>query len=136
MNVIEKFSADHIRDLHTLYQQEWWTKARSLDETQRCVQGSQLAIGITDEQEKLIGFVRVLTDFTFKALIFDVIVSDDYRGQQLGLKLMSLVVEHPKLQAVKHFELYCLPEMFAFYEKLGFSEQQVGDVRLMRLATA
>lgn len=131
MKVIESFSDSHIVELHGLYQAEWWTSERTLEETKACVDGSQICIGIIDENETLVGFVRVLTDFVFKALIFDVIVSEQARGLKLGHQLMELVCNHPKLKKVKHFELYCLPEMLAFYERYGFSEQ-VGDIKLMR----
>jgi len=94
MNVIRELSEKHIEQLHALYQAEWWTRGRSLENTKQCVSGSQICIGITSENDDLIGFVRVLTDFTFKALIFDVIVTQTERGKGLGNKLLSLVKNH------------------------------------------
>jgi len=131
MNVVYELSDKHIEDLHRLYQFEWWTRGRSLEDTRRCVAGSQICIGLTDDAGNLQGFVRVVTDFTFKALVFDVIVSASQRGSGLGNKLMKLVEEHEKLRDVKHLELYCLPEMFPFYDRHGFSGD-VGEIRLMR----
>ena len=135
MNDISELSERHIAQLHALYQGEWWARGRTLEDTRRCVRGSQICLGITSEDDDLIGFVRVLTDFTFKALLFDVIVAPCERGKGLGNKLLVLVKNHELLQSVRHIELYCLPEMFAFYEKHGFSAS-VGDVRLMRLVHA
>ena len=80
------------------------------------------------------GFARVLTDFIFKAIIFDVIVSKPYRNKGLGNQLMDQILKHPNLQSVKHFELYCLPEMVQYYEKYNFSGD-VGGIKLMRLVT-
>lgn len=75
--------------------------------------------GIEDERtSELVAFARVLTDRTYKALIFDVIVAPS-----LG---------HPGLAQVRHFELSCLPEMAPFYEQWGFTTEVVG-VQLMRL---
>ena len=93
--------------------------------------GSQICIGLTDDTGNLIGFVRVITDYTFKALVFDVIVADAHRGKGLGDHLIKLVLEHPDLARVRHFELYCLPDVGPFYERHGFSTE-VGGVRLMR----
>ena len=131
MEFIYELDEGQIKDLHTLYQREWWTKGRSLIDTKACVEGSQICIGIVDVSGRLQGFSRVLTDYTFKALVFDVIVSEACRGTGLGDKLMALVMNHEQLTHVKHFELYCLPELYAFYKRWGFSSD-VGDITLMR----
>jgi len=131
MKAIYELNNKQIEELHQLYQNEWWTEGRTLAETKKCVEDSQVCIGLIDSSGRLQGFARVLTDYTFKALIFDVIVSKDYRGTSLGNKLMELIKDHEKLRRVKHFELYCLPEMFSFYEKHGFSSN-VGKIQLMR----
>lgn len=131
MDVIYKLSPQHISELHELYQNEWWTKGRTLKESEQCVEGSQVCIGLIDEAGTLQGFARVLTDYIFKALIFDVIVSPKYRGKGLGDKLVNLVKNHQKLSNVKCFELYCLPELTDFYDKHNFTTD-VGNISLMR----
>jgi len=135
MNVIYSLDEKHIVQLCELYQQEWWSKDRTISEARKCVSGSQVCIGLVDGQNNLVGFARVLTDYIFKALIFDVIVRKSERGSGLGEKLISLVKMHSELQGVKHFELYCLPEMFNYYSHHGFSSD-VGEVRLMRKINA
>src|SRR5690606_30545883 len=97
----------------------------------RVVDGSQICVGLVESSGRLVGFSRVLTDFTFKALIFDVIVAQDYRGVGLRDRLVSQILEHDKLGGVKTLELYCLPELIPFYQRYGFSED-VGPIRLMR----
>ena len=132
---IEQLTEDQIIQLHELYLHEWWSDSRTLNETKSCVEGSQIIIGLTDSEENLIGFIRVLTDYIFKALLFDVIVHKKHRNEGIGNKLINLVKSHQKLQKVKHFELYCVPELFEFYKKYGFS-QEVGPIQLMRLKNA
>jgi predicted GNAT family N-acyltransferase len=135
MTVVHALDEAQIGQLHALYQNEWWTRGRSLDATRRCVTGSQICIGLVDGKGKLAAFARVITDFTFKALIFDVIVAKAARGAGLGQRLFDEITGHDRLRQVRHFELYCLPELFGFYRRFGFSEN-VGEVRLMRLANA
>lgn len=132
INVVDCLSETQVEQLHQLYQQEWWTKDRTLVETQQVIDGSSLIIALVKDNQ-LIAFARVLTDYIFKAFIFDVIVAKDYRGQGLGNKLMALIRKHEKLKKVKTFELYCLPEMVPFYESHEFSTH-VGEIKLMRLA--
>ena len=134
MEVIYELSENHIQDLHVLYRNEWWTNQRSLEDTRKCVQGSQVCIGLI-ESNSLIGFVRVITDFTFKALIFDLIIKSEYRSKYLGNKLMRLVRNHEKLKDVTHFELYCLPELIEFYKQYEFSEE-IGGIKLLRCNNA
>ena len=131
MNIVDHLTEKQINQLHGLYGNEWWCESRTLEETGRCVNGSQIIIGLIDRSGNLIGFTRVLTDFTIKALIFDVIVHPSHRKDKLGSKLIDLVKLHSKLRHVKHFELYCLPELFEFYKKHGF-DKNVGDIKLMR----
>jgi len=131
MQIIYELGEKHIHQLHELYRQEWWTSTRTIEETRRAVNGSQITIGLVDRSDELLGFARVLTDYIFKAVIFDIIVRHDQRGKGFGDKILSLIEKHEKLAEVKHFELYCRPEMSDFYARHGFSTD-IGGVRLMR----
>ena len=129
---IERFDERHIRDLHALYQGEWWTKGRTLEEARRVVGGSQRVFGICEAGGgRLVAFARVLTDGVFKALIFDVIVAPDARHAGLGRALIRRIVEDPELSGVRHVELYCREELIPFYKPLGFSAD-LPEVRFMR----
>ena len=65
--VINHLTKKQIGQLHQLYQGEWWSRTRTLLETRQCVVGSQICIGLATPDEQLVGFARVLTDYTFKA---------------------------------------------------------------------
>ena len=135
MTIIYEFTDEHIKQVHQLYKKTWWAKERSLEDTIDCVKGSQVCIGILDENNNLIGFTRIISDFIYKAIIFDVIVNNACRGNGLGKKIMGLIKSHEKLKKVKHFELYCLPEMESFYSSFDFSTD-VGGIKLMRCENA
>lgn len=131
MKVVDNFTVQQIEQVHQLYKTVWWAKDRTFEETQLCVRGSQVCLGIVNDQNQLIGFTRVISDFIYKAIIFDVIVSEAYRGKGIGQKLIQLVKNHQQLKTVKHFELYCVEEMEPFYERFDFSTE-VGGIKLMR----
>ena len=121
-----------IKRLHALFQREWWTAGRSLDDTRRLLAGPSLVFALAEEHnDELVGFARVITDGVFKALVFDVIVDDAHRGQRLGARLMDWITAHPEVARVKHVELYCRPDMVPFYERWGLTTE-VGDIVLMR----
>lgn len=134
MRSINKLSNKHISQLHQYYQNEWWSEGRTLEETTLCINNSHV-VGIVDEHDDLIAFSRVLTDGVFKAQIYDVIVSDEYRGHGIGKRLLHEIKTHKALKRVKHIELYCKPDMVPFYEKYGF-DCDLGDVTLMRYPNA
>ena len=122
----------HVHDLVRMYQNEWWTKGRELSQVKEMLRHSDFIVAVCDG-ERLVAFARLLTDFVFKAVIYDVIVDPAYRSQGLGRLLMENIVNHPSLQSVKHLDLYCLPDLLSFYEHWGFSSN-LGELRFMRLS--
>ncbi len=122
MKIVEKLDKKQIKQLHSLYLQEWWCKDRTLIQTQKVAQNSSLIFGIVDSNDNLIAFARVVRDFTFKAFIFDVIVAKEHRGKGLSDKLLNTILNHNKLKNIETIELYCLPEMKPLYAKYGFKE--------------
>ncbi len=76
----------------------------------------------------LIGFGRVLTDFVYRASIWDVIVDPAFQRQDIGTQIMQRILDHPALKRVELFWL-CTRDKQSFYEKLGFSaKEQTGMV--------
>lgn len=129
---IESLSDAQISDLHALYQGEWWSVGRSLDDVRLVVANSSLLVGYVDDEGRLIAFCRVLTDFVFRATIYDVIVAERYRGQGLGRMLMDAVTSHPRLGRVSVLWLCCEPEMIPFYKKWGFVIYDEGPIWMIK----
>lgn len=129
---VDTLSESQIEDLHRLYQNEWWTKGRTLEDVRRMLDGSPVIVASADpETGHLIAFARVITDGVYKALILDVIVDESARKTGLGKALMDAITSHPALASVEHFELYCRPELIPFYERWGFKEP---DIRFLRMS--
>ena len=123
---------DRLPQLMELYRSTWWAKDRGVAEVAKMVAGSDLVVTLVRQSDdRLVGFARVLTDFTFIGLVLDVVVAPDVRGLRLGARLMDAIVGNPELAAVQSLELVCQPELEEFYARWGFSAQ-VGRSRLMR----
>ncbi|MGB7624179.1 MAG: GNAT family N-acetyltransferase [Terriglobia bacterium] len=132
LHLIDHLTDEQILDLDHLYQAEWWTRGRQLPDIRKMLENTDVLAAFCDsDSQRLIAFARVITDYTYKALILDVIVDASYRGKNLGRALMDAIVAHPRLKSVKHFELYCLPELVSFYKKWGFTDE-LGELRFMR----
>ena len=129
---LEKLHEAHVEQLVALYQNEWWTRGRTLKDVRVMLAHSDLIFAFVDkETRRLAAFARVLTDSVYKAVIFDVIVDAAHRGTGLGRALMDAIVQHPQLKGVRHLELYCKAELMPLYRKWGFTEE-LGDLKFMR----
>ena len=131
VSVVSNLTGRQVEQLVALYSNEFWCSHRKRPDVERMLKHSDIVIGAEDSDHNFVGFVRVLTDYVYKATIFDLIVHPNWRGQNLGRFLMDTVVSHPDLRDVEHFDLNCLPEMYKFYEKWGFTSE-VGKLGFMR----
>ncbi len=119
---VSRLTSGHIEQLWRMYQSEWWSRGRKLHDVRRAVQHSDLVFAFCDsETGNLVAFARVLTDFVYKAIVFDVIVARSHRDLGLGRMLLDAITAHPALLFVEHIELYCRDEMVPFYKKWGFT---------------
>ncbi len=110
-----------------LFDQSTWARGRTLPDTQEMMQHTNVFITAWDG-ERLVGCGRVLTDYVYRASIWDVIVDGQYQGQDIGTEIINRILSHKTLQRVELFWL-CTRDKQAFYETLGFSAQeQVGMV--------
>ena len=128
--IVSELSEQQISELTDLYRNEFWSQNRTRQDVAKMLVASDIVIGLVDECDHLIGFIRVITDFVYRAFIFDVIVKPTHRNQGLGKKLLDSVVDHPQLQSVEYLGLYCLPEMVSFYERWGFTTE-LWELQLM-----
>ncbi len=112
--------------LLTLFQQAPWAKGRTLNDAREMLRHTDVALCAWDG-DRLVGFGRVLTDFVYRATIWDVIVDEAYQKQGIGAEIVQRILHHPRLKKVELFWL-CTRRP-GFYEKLGFSsKEQTGMV--------
>ncbi|MCC6140512.1 MAG: GNAT family N-acetyltransferase [Nitrospira sp.] len=109
-----------------LFQQAPWAKGRTLANAREMLRHTDVALCAWDGN-RLVGFGRVLTDFVYRATIWDVIVDEAYQKQGIGTEIVQRILHHPRLKKVELFWL-CTRRP-GFYEKLGFSsKEQTGMV--------
>lgn len=114
-----------------LYRYADWAKDRTLEETQAILAQSSLVFSLW-EDNRLVAFARVLTDFVVRAVIFDVIVHPDDQGKGLGRLLMERLLAHPSLEKAPVFFLLTKDKQ-AFYAKFGFVQTTEHSVDAMLL---
>ncbi|HSF76772.1 MAG TPA: GNAT family N-acetyltransferase, partial [Microcoleus sp.] len=100
--IVETLTDSHVSDLMDLYKNEFWSDKRTREDVVRMLASTDVIIGFVDDSDRLIGITRVITDFVYRAMIFDVIIKPTHRKMGLGAKLMDAVLNHPELQTVEH----------------------------------
>ncbi len=107
-----------LAQLLALYRITWWGAERTLDQVRRALDHSHPVITAWDGA-RMVGFTRVISDLTYRATVWDVIVADTHRRRGIGRAMMRRVLEHPDLATVGMF-LLLTKDQHRFYEMLGF----------------
>lgn len=112
----------NLEQLLALYGQTDWARDRSLEDTTLMLAHTDVAISAWDGP-RLVGFGRVLTDYVFRASIWDVIVDRTYQDRDIGKGIIQRILTHPTLERVELFWL-CTRRYQGFYASLGFSDKE------------
>lgn len=117
-NVFDLTPAD-AEELAALYgDYEWWAD-RDAETVREALAETDVAVGVESNGE-LVGAARVLTDYTYYAQMYDVIVAAERRDEGFGRELLEGVLAHPDLQSVDGLSLLCREGLVPFYESVGF----------------
>jgi GNAT superfamily N-acetyltransferase len=97
----------------------YWAVGRKMETVKRSIENS-LAFGLY-ENDRQVGFARIVTDYATFAWVADVFVLEEARGRGLGTWLMEVMLAHPELQGFRRWSL-ATKDAHEIYRKLGFSE--------------
>jgi GNAT superfamily N-acetyltransferase len=96
----------------------YWAKGISQRIVEKSLAGS-LCFSLRNE-DRQVGFARVISDCATIAYLGDVFVLPEYRGIGLGKWLMQCVMSHPELQGLRRWIL-ATRDAHRLYEKFGFT---------------
>lgn len=119
-----------VAEILALYDQTWWAQGRSLEDIRRALEHSHPVVTAWRGAD-LVGFARVISDLTFRATVWDVIVRPGEQGRGVGTALMEFVLQHPDLRSVSQF-LLLTADKHGFYERLGFRPEREMAMMLRR----
>lgn len=104
--------------LHAMLSRSHWAKGRSREAIEKTIANS-LCFSLTKANEQ-VGFARVITDGVAYAVILDMIIREDFRGQGLGKWLVQCIGEHPEIVPLR--QVLWTSAAHDFYQKGGFQE--------------
>ena len=111
----EKMDIDLI---HSFLTRSYWAEGIPKEIVLRSIEGA-LCFAVF-ENEKQIGFARMITDRATFAYLADVFIIEDYRGLGLSKWLMEVIMSYPDLQGLRRMML-ATRDAHELYKKFGFT---------------
>jgi GNAT superfamily N-acetyltransferase len=121
----DKSQLDLIRIYEFLTHQSYWARDRSLETVQKSIENS-LCFGVYQNTE-LVGFGRVVTDYSVFAWLLDIFIIKEHRGKGLGKLLVEAIITHQDLRLVKRWMLGT-QDAHSLYYQYGFRELNEPDL--------
>ena len=81
---------------------------------------------LNSDNEKLVGFGRIICDGVVHALILDLIVHPEFQNRGIGSRLLKMLVEKCKEYQIRDIQLFSVKGKAQFYRKNGFTERPEG----------
>ncbi len=116
--------------VHTFLTSCYWAEGIKLERVKRATSNSE-CFGLYTSSGEMIGFGRVLTDFSSIAYLMDVFVIEEYRGQGLGKWLVECILGHEPFKPVRRWMLGTL-DAHSLYERYGFTPYDAVADLMMR----
>ena len=119
--------------VHRALADAYWAIGRRPDLTERAFAHS-LAFGLRAPGGTTVGFGRIVTDYSFRAHLADIMVLPVARGRGLGKAMVAAMLAHPELATVQKWTL-TTADAHGLYVPFGFRASP-GDPNWMVLDRA
>ena len=108
----------NIEYVYDFLSHSYWSPGVPMETVTKAMNGS-LCFGVYDN-DKQIGYARMVTDTATFAYLADVFIDENYRGKGLGKWLVKTILLHPELQGLRRIMLVT-KDAHALYEQVGFT---------------
>jgi GNAT superfamily N-acetyltransferase len=102
-----------------LCNRSYWAQGRTIEAVRKSIDNS-VCFGVYDRDEFLVGFARVITDYTVFAYLLDLFILESYRKRGLGKYLVDHIVNNEALKNVRW--RLDTKDAHELYRKFGFRE--------------
>lgn len=115
-----------------LLSRSYWSEKRNREIVEKFIENS-LCFSLYNE-DRQIGFARVVTDYITFGYVRDVFIHEDYRGKGLGKWLINCVIIYPDMVNIERLML-ATKDAQTFYKYHGFTELQKPEAFMEGLGT-
>jgi len=115
-----------IADIHEMLAKAFWSPGIAEPEIRKGIRNSALVVGAYLADKRQVGFLRVVSDKVQFAYLLDVIVTDEFRRQGIGQKMVQFAIAHAELKDVYQW-LLVTTYAHGVYAKCGFQQLQTPE---------
>ncbi len=108
----------NINEVAALLKTTYWANQRSNEIIEKSMRNSSCYGVYLDNEKKLVGFARVISDYATTYYLCDVVIDGAYQGRGLGKALLSHIVSLPEYAGLRG--LLLTRDAHGLYEKYGF----------------
>lgn len=117
--IVEGLDEMKVDDVARLLKMTYWADQRPLEVIEKSMQGSSCYGVYLVDEEKLVGFGRVISDYATTYYLCDVIIDTEYRHRGLGTALVSYIESRPEYDGLRG--ILVTRDAHALYERFGYS---------------
>lgn len=115
-----------ISEVARLLRMTYWANKRSMGQIEKSMENSSCYGVYLDEEDRLVGFARVISDYATTYYLCDVVIDTAFRHMGLGTALVSHIVSLPEYAGLRG--VLITRDAHDLYRKFGF---EVLDGRVM-----
>ncbi len=116
--IIDGADKMNTEDVLRLLRMTYWADKRPREQVEKAMQNSSCYGVYLDDEKKLVGFARVVSDYATMFYLCDVIIDTEYRHKGLGTALVSYIESLPQYSTLRKFLI--TRDAHALYRKFGY----------------
>lgn len=116
--IIDGADGMNISEVAALLKTTYWANHRSLETVEASMRNSACYGVYLDDEKKLVGFARVISDYATTYYLCDVVIDEAYRNKGLGKALIAHIVSLPEYANLRG--LLLTKDAHGLYAHYGF----------------
>ena len=116
--IIDGVETMKLDEIARLLRMTYWADKRTMEQIERSVRNSSCYGICLPEEEKLVGFARVISDYATTYYLCDVIIDPEYQHRGLGTALVSHIEALQEYQGLRG--ILITRDAHALYRKFGY----------------
>ena len=116
--IIEGSEKMDLAEIMRLLKMTYWADKRSAEQVSRSIANSSCYGVYLDDEKKLIGFARVISDYATTYYLCDMIIDTDYQHRGFGSALVASIEVRPEYEGLRG--MLITRDAHSLYEKYGY----------------